>query len=118
MAVDELGFGKCSVPMWSGGCPAGFCDQPAFGNFIPGEQFRDGQGEMRRYDGKYNGYVPGLACVRHSGPAERVFMDGNAWCAVLPDFIDLQASPAGFGATPEEARLALAVERIATGAQS
>jgi len=23
------GVGKCSVPMWRGGLPAGFCDQPA-----------------------------------------------------------------------------------------
>lgn len=25
------GVGKCSVPMWMGGCPSGFCDEPAFG---------------------------------------------------------------------------------------
>ena len=25
------GVGKCSVPMWMGGAPGGFCDQPAFG---------------------------------------------------------------------------------------
>jgi hypothetical protein len=29
--------------------------------------------------------------------------DGDAWAAVGPDFVDLQQSPAGFGATPEEA---------------
>jgi hypothetical protein len=37
-------------------------------------------------------------------------MDGNAWCAVQSDFVNLQESPAGFGATPEEARAALAKE--------
>jgi hypothetical protein len=33
----------------------------------------------------------------------RVFRDGSAWCATMPDFIDLQQSKAGFGATPQEA---------------
>jgi hypothetical protein len=37
-------------------------------------------------------------------------MDGNAWCAVHPDFVNLQESDAGFGATKEEARAALAVQ--------
>jgi hypothetical protein len=32
-----------------------------------------------------------------------LFKDGDAWAAVGPDFVDLQQSPAGFGATPEEA---------------
>jgi hypothetical protein len=29
--------------------------------------------------------------------------DGDAWCAVGQDFVDLQQSPAGFGDTPDEA---------------
>jgi hypothetical protein len=33
--------------------------------------------------------------------------DGDSWVAVGPDFIDLQRSPAGFGATKEEAVRAL-----------
>jgi hypothetical protein len=33
----------------------------------------------------------------------RVFQDGNCMCAVFPDFINLQESPAGFGNTEEEA---------------
>ena len=49
------GKGKCSVPMWSGGCPAGFCDKPAYG---PPEE-----GQTR-----YDGYVPFLACWWHGGP--------------------------------------------------
>jgi hypothetical protein len=32
-----------------------------------------------------------------------LFMDGDRWCATLADFIDLQSSPAGFGATRLEA---------------
>ncbi len=33
----------------------------------------------------------------------RVFRDGNAWCATRADFIDIQTSPAAFGATALEA---------------
>lgn len=62
--------GKCSVPMWVNGCPAGFCDEPAFGHRPEPEYYwRDGYtGERRRSDGKYDGYVPGLACPAHGGP--------------------------------------------------
>lgn len=68
---EELtdGVGKCSVPMWRMGLPAGFCDEPAYGNYIPGETFRNGwTGERQRFDGKYTGYVPALACPNHGGP--------------------------------------------------
>lgn len=50
------GVGKCSVPMWMGGCPAGFCDQPAYGEPTTHGQLR------------YEQYVPALACWRHGGP--------------------------------------------------
>jgi len=33
----------------------------------------------------------------------RVFVDGNKWCAVFMDFINLQESPAGFGNSVAEA---------------
>lgn len=63
------GVGKCSVPMWMGGCPAGFCDATAWGEREPGQQYRDARtGEMKRLDGRFNGYVPGLACPAHGGP--------------------------------------------------
>lgn len=63
------GVGKCSVPMWSGGLPAGFCDEPAFGQRPPGREGRDAwTGRTFRLDGKYSGYVPGLACPAHGGP--------------------------------------------------
>lgn len=39
-----------------------------------------------------------------------VFRDGNMWCAVGPHFIDLMASTAAFGETPEKAVEALHVE--------
>lgn len=56
--------GKCSVPMWVNGCPAGFCDKPAFGRYIDGPRFPNGN----RVDGKYAGFVPGDACPSHGGP--------------------------------------------------
>lgn len=66
------GCGKCSVPMWCGGLPAGFCDKPAYGERPEGQKYRDAwTGELRRFDGKYNGYVPGLACPAHGGPEPR-----------------------------------------------
>lgn len=62
------GVGKCSVPMWCHGLPAGFCDQPAYGNYVPGESYRDARGNVFRLDSKYIGYVPALACPAHGGP--------------------------------------------------
>lgn len=106
--LNELGEGKCSVPMWSMGAPAGFCDQPAYGVRPPCREFFNiYTQDMRREDGRYSGYVPALACPGHGGPDVRTFMDGNAWCAVKPDFINLQESPAGFGDTREAAIAAL-----------
>lgn len=96
--LNELGIGKCSVPMWCGGVPAGFCDDNAYGEPDP---------ERRHI---YSGYVPFLACPGHGGPTVRVFLDGNQYCAVRPDFVNLQESPAGFGTTKEQAKVALEIE--------
>ena len=64
------GVGKCSIPMWSGGCPAGFCDNPAYG---PQEKGQRRYGEFSRAWGKwFSGYCSGLACYAHGGPAKRV----------------------------------------------
>lgn len=102
--LNEMGEGLCSVPMWMEGCPAGFCDRPAYGERPQCHEYRNAYtGERMRLDGRYNGYVPGLACEAHGGPSERVFRDGNMWCAVKPDFEDIQVSPAGFGETKEKA---------------
>lgn len=108
--LNAEGVGKCSVPMWSGGCPAGFCDEPAYGNRLPTKIRTRWDGVELADDGGYAGYVPALACPGHGGPRSRVFKDGNAWCAVYPDFINLQESPAGFGDAPEEARANLKKE--------
>lgn len=98
--LNENGIGCCSVPMWSMGIPAGFCDRPAYGKQIPKEKWPFG-------DLQYDGYVPGLACPGHGGPRTRVFKDGNKWCAVYPDFINIQESKCAFGDDPEQARKAL-----------
>jgi hypothetical protein len=106
--LDADGCGRCSVPMWGGGSPSGFCDREAYGNRLPTRMLRNyASGGVYAEDGGYSGYVPALACPQHGGPKTRVFLDGDAWCAVHPDFVNLQESPAGFGASPEEARAAL-----------
>ena len=70
--LDENREGKCSVPVWQGGAPAGFCDKTAYGKPTKSEMFRDAYtGEIKRLDGKYSGYVPGLACPKHGGPPFR-----------------------------------------------
>lgn len=115
-ALNDEGTGRCSVPMWQCGYPAGFCDRPAYGHRPEAPVHRRWDGFEWRDDGRYAGYVPGLACVQHGGPDSRVFMDGDAWCAVRPDFINLQESPAGFGVTPAAARIALAAAIQAPGA--
>lgn len=62
--LDENGEGKCSVPMWSGGVPAGFCDKVAYGGRSEG-WFDDNHPV-------YTGYVPYLACPAHGGPKQKV----------------------------------------------
>jgi hypothetical protein len=111
LELNAEGIGKCSVPMWCGGTPADFCDADAYGPPPPSRTYYSyGAGTTVREDGRYNGYVPGLACPGHGGPKSRVMKDGNAYCATFPDFVNLQESPNGWGDTPEAARLALTRE--------
>lgn len=63
------GQGRCSVPMWMNGLPAGFCDKAAFGFRPESDQFKTAYGEIVRHDGRYSGYIPGLACTGHGGPS-------------------------------------------------
>jgi hypothetical protein len=110
--LDENGIGCCSVPMWQMGMEC-FCDEPAYGVRPPnteGSWTNAYTGEVMRHDGRYNGYVPGLACYAHGGPRARVFKDGVMYCAVYKDFVNVQESPAGFGETPELAQAALSQE--------
>lgn len=82
------GVGKCSVPMWCMGCPADFCDAPAYGKRPPGKEWRNAYtGELLRFDGRYNGYVPGLACPAHGGPEPRHFGDPCVHCGILHDYV-------------------------------
>ena len=112
--LNEMGEGKCSVPMWRMGMPSGFCNAPAYGEQPRSRMvWNAGVGEYQRADGGYNGYVPALACPIHGGPLIRTLMDGNAWCAVMPDFINLQESPSGWGDTKEEAIASLKKELTA-----
>jgi len=74
------GVGKCSVPMWMEGCPAGFCDAPAYGERPRSPEYRNAYGDRFRADGKYSGYVPGLACVGHGGPPPMHRFDPCIYC--------------------------------------
>jgi hypothetical protein len=51
--------------MWMDGCPAGFCDEPAYGE--PTKEGRE----------QYSGYVPFLACPRHGGPIAKIEIGEN-----------------------------------------
>lgn len=69
-AIDGV-MGKCSVPMWLHGSPHGTCGERAFG-YRPESRkwFNVCAGRLMREDGRYDGYVPGLACPAHGGPPE------------------------------------------------
>lgn len=118
--LDINGIGKCSVPMWSCGTPDGFCDKPAYSHPPTGKPEnkvrRRWDGFEWRDDGRYPGYVPALACHSHGGEVSRAFKDGNMYCAVMADFINIQESPCGFGETEEIARKNL-VQEINKGSQ-
>lgn len=88
------GVGKCSVPMWMGGCPDGFCNKPAYGERPPGRTWRDAYtGERHRFDGRYNGYIPGLACEAHGGPPPRHFGDPCVHCHTPHDDVAVGPCP-------------------------
>lgn len=63
-----FGEGKCSVPMWMHGLPAGFCDEPAYGpqtkEYL--QQFKYTTTEYHR-----PAYAPALACIHHGGPTRQ-----------------------------------------------
>ena len=88
--------GRCSVAMFSGGVPNGFCDDPAWG-----EQYEG------RFQVKHNPPLAlGYCCPKHGGPDRgdvRFIKDGSHWCAFYPGFENLQESEAGFGLTQEAA---------------
>jgi hypothetical protein len=106
MSAPAWKGGTCRVPMWRMGSPAGFCDRPAFGPQLPKALTR------WRFGNDGRPYCFGPCCPAHDGPREGdpiVFTDGNTregysmYCAVMPDFENLQESPAGFSGNPIEA---------------
>ncbi len=89
------GVGKCSVPTWRMGRPAGFCDAPAYGERPPGKTYRNVYtGEIMRLDGRYSGHVPGLACEAHGGPPPRHFGDPCVHCGTPHDEVQPGPCPA------------------------
>jgi hypothetical protein len=105
--------GKCRVPMWSGGGPAGFCDAEAFGPQLPKRVLFETR-SVRRPPHCY-----GPCCPNHGGPRKGepiLFIDGSTergrpmWCAVMPDFVNLQESPIGFSGDPLKALANLLAE--------
>lgn len=80
--LNERGEGKCSVPMWSGGIPSGFCDAPAYSNHKGGKYFNDPYtGERVFIDGTYGGYVPALACPAHGGHTKEKRLNLCDYCS-------------------------------------
>lgn len=58
--LNEKGEGKCSVPMWMGGMPAGFCDNISYGEETESHK-------MNNHGNNFT-YIPALACPGHGGP--------------------------------------------------
>lgn len=66
--LNERGEGKCSVPMWCDGLPAGFCNDTAYSNHKGGKYYNHPRtGDRIFVNGAYGGYVPALACPAHGG---------------------------------------------------
>lgn len=108
MGIIEQVGGKCAVPMWMGGSPSGHCGAPANGPQLPMEILY----WSRAWRTEDRPYCHGPCCPAHGGPKDGepiVFQDGytkqgyRMWCAVMPDFENLQESPAGFSGNGNEA---------------
>lgn len=77
--LNEYGEGRCSVPMWCNGSPAGFCDEPSYSNHKGGSYF-EVRGDRRYTNGAYSGYVPALACPAHGGKTKEEVLNLCAYC--------------------------------------
>lgn len=71
------------------------------------EYLRRDHGSGIRYTHIMAAMEVGIAEMEKLDPEVIVFLDGNSWCAVREDFIDLMESEAGFGNTPGEAVIEL-----------
>ena len=70
-----LGQGLCSVPMWCLGCPADFCNEPAYG---PQQRLKRGVFVGTTCSPKQHRFpsCSGLACPTHGGPTlQKVIKD-------------------------------------------
>ena len=85
MNTKELknGVGKCSVPMyWGYGAPAGICGELAYSERPESEVYMNYcSGRMQRKDGRYAGYVPGLACPVHGGEKREKVLNLCSFCS-------------------------------------
>lgn len=80
--LDEKDEGKCSVPMWAGGLPNGFCDKVAYG--FP-------EGRSGGYD--LLQHVPFLACHMHGGPKHNeIVIPGEMRSLKRPDITKTKRS--------------------------
>ena len=96
--LNKKGEGKCSVPMWRGGIPSGFCDKTAYSELVKCDTYWDRNGQLQRKDGRYNGYVPALACPIHGGETKEEAVNLCNNCE--NEFATCNSSPkfgAGFG---------------------
>lgn len=101
MASGDQSTNQCQVPMWCMGLPAGRCGKTAHGTQYP----REWLWQTRLWTPDRIPYCHGPCCENHGGPGEsevRIYQDGLTpqgrpmWCAAMPDFTNLQESPAGF----------------------
>lgn len=75
------GVGKCSVPMWMCGMPAGFCDKEAYSKRPPSKTWWNyAANQQMRSDRRYNGYVPSLACPMHGGEKKEKVLNLCDFC--------------------------------------
>ena len=78
------GVGKCSVPMWTNGCPNGFCNEPAYS-----EQTEEDR-RFREMSNRFL-YVPALACPAHGGLEKKVALHLCTYCK--NDFAICKSNP-------------------------
>lgn len=98
--------GMCRVPMWMGGMPAGLCGETAYGHQYPQAYLYETRSQ------RDSPFCSGHCCPAHGGPREGepiIFQDGwtnegrPMYCAVMPGFVNLQESPAGFSGNSMQA---------------
>jgi hypothetical protein len=75
-----------------------------------GTKLTDGIGQALRQKHRYTAQLNALKAAMADAAVKglvRFQRDGDKWCAVLPTFVNLQESPAGFGPTKLDAFMAL-----------